>query len=189
MEHIREIIPKFTHPITDDPCYETWKKIQVEEIYSILRYRVGVMFRYQKFLRRREKIILPRSHEKLNHLQVLVSEVLVYVVNVKFFPVNKFFFQVVWEFFLLYILTLFFFKGKSHWHGEKKETFTLRCVSLCVCMCVKHLHIRGCVCHGVCVCVSNDYIFVGVCMTDFITCKPLSLGVPVPHSTQCTWRV
>ncbi len=114
MEHIREIIPKFTHPITDDPCYETWQKIQVEEIYSILRYRVGVMFRYQKFLRRREKIVVPRSHEKLNHLKVLVSEVLVYVVNFKFFPVNKFFFQVVWEFSLLYILTLFFFKGKSH---------------------------------------------------------------------------
>ena len=97
------------------------KELQVEKIYSILRYRVGVMFRYQKFLRRREKIVVARSHERLKCLELLVSEVLDYVVNVKIFPVNKFFFQVVWEFFLLHILALMFFRETHTDTGRRRK--------------------------------------------------------------------
>ena len=89
------------------------------------------------------------------------------VVNVKFCSVNKFFFQVVWEFFLLHILALLFFRDLTltlTW-GEGGKLHTEVCVTVSVyvcqnptcspvggchgvCMCVKHLHIRGCVYDG-----------------------------------------
>jgi hypothetical protein len=93
------------------------------------------------------------------------------VVNVKFCSVNKFFFQVVWEFFLLHILVLLFVRDlklvltrgeAGHLHTEVcvtvsvyvSQTPTCSWVTRCVChgvdMCVKHLHtmIRGCVYDG-----------------------------------------
>jgi hypothetical protein len=65
--------------------------------------------------------VVARSHERLKCLELLVSEVLDYVVNVKIFPVKKFFFQVVWKFFLLHILALMFFRETHTDTGRRRK--------------------------------------------------------------------
>ena len=69
---------------------------------------------------------------------VKISGIYIYnVVNVKFCSVNKFFFQVVWEFFLLHILALLFFRDLklAMTRGEVGKLHTEVCVTVSVYVC------------------------------------------------------